>query len=342
MIRIDFGRWGVGHVTQGSRVPYLDLGGTDEPIDFLFRYRGGHNLIARGNAQVVKGREKTGKSAFGVALMVAAMGGSFLQIEPNRDDYTLLWIDTEQDKSTLRERAKAAVKMACEASTGERLRIVTLKGIDPAERLKMTLTAIRGSRPDFVFIDGVVDLCGDFNDNKQSASVTNELMKATEEYRCAILCVIHTNKKDDEARGHLGTILQQKCSEVYEVTKNGGTAIVRQDKCRFADIPDISFQFADDFMLEATPAELSKGDTQKQELQAKFAKLFATASEYTYTELCESYIEQEAASKSTAQKAIKLAVDYGVLEKQGEKRDTRYTYLFPDIQNTYEDEDEDL
>lgn len=338
----DFSRWGSGHIAQAKGVPYLDLDGTDEPIDFLFRYKGKHDLIARGNTQLVKGREKTGKSAIGIALMVAAMKGSFLQIEPNRGDYTLLWIDTEQDKTTLRKRAKAALKMACEASTNDRLQIVTLKGESPSERLKIALTAIRETRPDLVFIDGVVDLCEDFNDNKQSATVTNELLKATEENNCAIICVIHTNKKDEEARGHLGTILQQKCSEVYEVTKNGDTATVRQDKCRFADIPNISFRFADGFTLEEPPTEAAKYDARKQDLQAKFGRLFAEATEYTYKELCESYCEQEAVSKRTAADKIKEAIDFGILARQGEKRETRYTYLFPNVQNEWEDEDEDL
>lgn len=337
---IDFSKWGKGHVTQS--VPYLDLTGEDEPVDFLFCYKGEHNLIARGNLQVLKGREKTGKSSMGVALMVAALKGVFLQIEPNRGDYTLLWIDTEQDRATLRQKGRAALEMAGAPLTSPRVYIITLKGESPAERLKTTLKAIRETKPDFVLVDGAADLCDDFNDSKQSAAVANELLKATEESKCAILCVIHTNKKDDEARGHLGTILQQKCSEVYEVTKQGDTATIRQEKCRFADIPEITFQFADGFTLKEPPTEAAKYDARKQDLQAKFARLFDGVAEYTYKELCESYSEQEASCKSAAQKAIKAAVDFGILEKQGEKRNTRYTYLFPNIQKEYEDEDEDL
>lgn len=98
-------------------------------------------------------------------------------------------VDTEQDKATLRERAKAALKMAHEASSGNRLFIVSLKGENPSERLNLTLTAIQETKPDIVFIDGVVDLCEDFNDNKESTSVTNELLKATEENNCAILAL---------------------------------------------------------------------------------------------------------------------------------------------------------
>lgn len=341
MPRINFTRWGSGHVAQSSGVPYLDLSGTDEPVEFLFR-KDGCGLMARGNLQIVKGREKTGKSAAGIALMVAALKGCFLQIKPDRDDYTILWIDTEQDSSTLRERGKAALKMAGGVSTDDRLWIVALKGESPAERLRLTLEAIREKWPDLVFIDGAVDLCADFNDNKECASVVSELMKATEEYGCAILCVIHTNKKDEEARGHLGTILQQKCSEVYEVTKSGDGAVMRLQKSRFADISPVSFRFADGFMLEEPPTGAEKAYARKQELLAVFGRLFAEATEYTYKELCESYSEQEAVCKSAAQKAISEAVAFGILAKQGEKRETRYTYLFPSVQNKYEDVGEDL
>lgn len=340
MSSLDFSKWGKGHVTQS--VPYLDLDGADEPVEFLFCYKQKHNLIARGNLQVLKGREKTGKSSMGVALMVAALKGGFLQIEPTRDDFTLLWIDTEQDRATLRQKGRAALEMAEEPFNTSGMYIVTLKGEAPAERLKTALKAIQETKPDFVFMDGAADLCDDFNDNKQSAAVANELLKATEKNNCAILCVIHTNKKDDEARGHLGTILQQKSSEVYEVTKQGDAAAVRQEKCRFAGIPEISFRFADGFMLEEPPTEADRMAEQKQKLHDKFKPLFDEAAEYTYKELCEAYREREDVSVSHAKHEIRRAVDFGIVAKQSEKRDTKYTYLFPNVQNGYEDEDEDL
>lgn len=339
-VGIDFSKWGKGHVTQS--VPYLDLTGEDEPVDFLFCYKGEHNLIARGNLQVLKGREKTGKSSMGVALMVAALKGGFLQIEPNRGDYTLLWIDTEQDRATLRQKGRAALEMAGAPLTSPRVYIVTLKGESPAERLKTTLKAIRETGADFVFVDGAADLCDDFNDSKQSAAVADELLKATEENNCAILCVIHTNKKDDEARGHLGTILQQKCSEVYEVTKQGDTANVGQEKCRFADIPDISFRFADGFMLKEPSTAADIMDAREQELRGKFGRLFDGVAEYTYKELCEAYGEQEGVTTRTAAKDVKAATEFCILVKRGEKRETRYSYLFPNIKSEFGDDEDDL
>ena len=39
---------------------------------------------------------------------------------------------------------------------------------------------------------------------------------------------------------------------------------------------------------------------------------------------------------------IKETINFRILVKQGQKRNTRYTYLLPNIQNESEDEDEDL
>ncbi len=332
MKRIDFSRWGRDHTRQGGAVPYLDIEGEDDPIEFLFRYKGEHQLIARGNLQTCKGREKMGKSAAGIMLIVAALGGSFLDLQPQRGDLSVLWIDCEQDRATLRKRAKAALQMAGQASTIDRLKICTLKATEPAQRLETALNAIKETQADFVFLDGAVDLCEDFNDNKAAAKVVDALLKATDEANCSILSVIHTNKKDDEARGHLGTILQQKSSEIYEVSKAGDIARVRQELCRFAAVPDIAFKFGEAFTIE--PAEgsgLTEAQAKRQRLQDSFAKLFDEALEYTYTELYKAYAEQEAKGVRAAKDAIKAAVEAGVIFKNGTKNNTRYTYLFPEL-----------
>ena len=335
MKRIDFSRWGRDHTQQGGAVPYLDIEGEDEPIEFLFRYKGEHLLIARGNLQTCKGREKMGKSAAGIMLIVAALGGSFLDLQPQRGDLSVLWIDCEQDRATLRKRAKAALQMAGQASTIDRLKICTLKATEPAQRLETALNAIKETQADFVFLDGAVDLCEDFNDNKAAAKVVDALLKATDEANCSILSVIHTNKKDDEARGHLGTILQQKSSEIYEVSKAGDIARVRQELCRFAAVPDIAFKFGEAFTIE--PAEGGAYlDAKAQELKDLFAPLFGeTSKQYKHNDLAKAYVERHGGSTKTAQRRIKEATEKAVLFKSDSGQ---YSYLFPDIGDC-EDED---
>ena len=125
--QIDFSHWpkGGAPATEGRAVPYLDIAGEDAPIDYLFTLGGKYGLIARANLHTLQGTKKAGKSAAGLALIVAALKGEFLGITASREDLAVLWIDTEQDKTTLRQKARAVLSMAGLDLPPERLKIVT-------------------------------------------------------------------------------------------------------------------------------------------------------------------------------------------------------------------------
>ena len=328
---IDFSKWEQTSPEENRRekYPILDIYGEDTPIDFLFTLNGAA-FMARGNLQTVKGREKTGKSAFGIALITAALGGEFAGVKPCKDGLKVLWIDTEQDTATLRQRAKAALSMANkEGETPEALTIVPLRGFEASNRAEAVTAAMNSEKPDFVFIDGAVDLCADFNDNKESAATVAALMEQAERCKCALLAVIHTNKKDDEARGHLGTILQQKSSEVYELTRLGDRATVRQKLCRFAGIPDITFRFADDFKLQPTGGGVSEAAAKMEKLKHVFGEVCAGRGEWKYTELVQKYMEMEGVSQRSAKDAISTARKAEILFRNEDGKGVVYTYLFP-------------
>ena len=204
--------------------------------------------MARANLHTLQGTKKAGKSAAGLAFIVAMLKGEFIGIKAAHPDTRILWIDTEQDKSTLRKKGRAVLSMAGLDTQPERLKIVALRGFGgTADAMAATLQAIEENAADFVFLDGVVDLCQSFNDEEKSREVVHK-------YGSAILGLIHTNKYNDEARGHLGAIMQQKSAEIYQVTKESNTAKVSQPFSRFAPVPDFSFSFADDFKI-APPEE---------------------------------------------------------------------------------------
>ena len=276
--------------------------------------------MARNNLHLVRGREKTGKSAFGMLLITAALGGAFLGVRACEESVRTAWIDTEQDRGTLRRKARKAVEMAQDGEKGKRLSVYSLKSLNPAERLKMALEVIRGSGADFVFLDGLADLCADFNDQKECARVVGELVNVAEETRCALLTVVHTSKTDkSEARGHIGAIAQQKAGEVYEVRREPGgrVADVGQVLSRFASVPDLSFEFGDDFALLPAYGGLTKQEEKERvrlnEMQATFGELLAGGKGMSYSELADAYGQLMRCSKSSAQKAISEARREGVL-----------------------------
>lgn len=320
----------------GGAVPYLDIAGEDTPIDFLFSLGGKYGLIARANLHTLQGTKKAGKSAAGLALIVAALKGEYIGITASRENLAVLWIDTEQDKETLRRKARAVLSMAELNAQPERLKIVTLRGYGgPAEALAVTLQAIEDNKADFVFLDGVVDLCQAFNDEEKSRDVVRQLEAYAEKHGAAILGLIHTNKRDNEARGHLGAIMQQKSAEIYQVNKEGDAARVSQPFSRFAPVPPFSFSFADDFKI-APAAEVV--NRVKDETRARFAELFKDANRLTAGELAKRYAEAQGCSTRQAQREIKAAAQADVLFQYQEGRNNFYSFLIPGTDENEEDE----
>ena len=330
---------------NGRIVPYLEIAGEDEPIEYLFTLGDKYGLIARANLHTLRGAPKTGKSAAGLALITAALRGEFIGIKANRDNLAVLWIDTEQDKNTLRQKARAVLDMAGLDTQPEALKVVTLRGYgSPADSLAATLQAIEENAADFVFLDGVVDLCQAFNDEEQSREVVRRLEAHAEQYGAAILGLIHTNKKDDEARGHLGAIMQQKSAEIYQVNKREGESIanVTQPFSRFAPVPGFAFAFADDFKITtAADAQQRANDEALEEMRSTFATLFTGVKKLSKGELKEAYKRAQGCQDRTAEKEIKAAVEADVLYKTQEGRNVYYTYLFPEFSDIA-DEDEDI
>lgn len=334
-IRIDLIPLHNNTAATGLEVPYLDVMGNDDPITFLFYLNETNGILAQANLHTLQGTKKAGKSAAGLAFIVAALKGNFIGIAPDKENISILWIDTEQDRNTLRKKARAVLSMAEIDGQPDNLKIVALRGVgSPALALDLTLKAIEENNPDFVFLDGVVDLCQAFNDEEKSREVVRKLEEYAEKYNTAILGLIHTNKRDNEARGHLGAIMQQKSAEIYQVNKKGDTAQVQQVCSRFAPVPDFAFAFGDDFKIRPAIEALNKA---KEEARKRFMPLFQETQEQTAGQLAANYASKYDCAQRKAEADISEAVNIGVLYKNKIGRNVIYSFLFPAVNSNEEE-----
>ena len=76
-----------------------------------------------------------------------------------------------------------------------------------------------GNKIDLILLDGVADLCVDVKDNVDTRLLTDELMKWSAVYNCAVVGVIHTNFGSKKATGHLGSHLQKKVETLINVER---------------------------------------------------------------------------------------------------------------------------
>ena len=75
-----------------------------------------------------------------------------------------------------------------------------------------------------VVIDGIVDLASaGVNDEAEATALASKLLQWTSENNCHISIVLHENKNDRNAKGHLGSYLVQKAETTISLAKSEHT-----------------------------------------------------------------------------------------------------------------------
>ena len=171
----------------------------------------GHVVCRLGDLSMIIGKAKARKSFF-VSLIV---GQSFDAMPVGKDQ--ILYIDTEQHRghvALVRDRIK---KIANSPLTGK-LRLMPMRRFKP-KHISALIKQYLERCPDLglVIIDGVRDLLGDINDSEASMELSRQMMEWSEIYNVHIMCCLHTNKADNNARGHIGAEFTNKGTTILSV-----------------------------------------------------------------------------------------------------------------------------
>lgn len=233
---------------------------------FLLEY-GGVPFAPLGGIQAITGQKKNGKTFLMCQLMAAILSGDSERMRANlptlklhqstleslEAEPTVLYIDTEMEKLNT-VKVVRRVQWLCGWSyslQNPRLKALWLRAEESnAIRWGKTKQAIVETRPTAIFLDGIRDVIGDFNDNKESADLVSECMKMATEMNCCIFNVLHENPGSEKMRGHLGTELGNKVTDTFvsikEKKDNVVTFTVKQVDARGKDVPDWRYEITDD------------------------------------------------------------------------------------------------
>ena len=212
----------------------------------------GVGLFARDDIHAIKGKQKCGKtSALKVGLAAWMQGQQFRVVSP-LEQPKVLYLDTEQKQSDVKLIVTDVLAMTgLEADyVDSHLAVYALRKRNFELLLDDMRLLIQDFQPDVVVIDGIVEFVASFNDESMAKKLIHELLCIAEERHCAVVCVLHTNKADDDhnMRGHLGTMLAQKAGTVLECKKDRGSSVITVtcSDARHAEMPDWSIMFAED------------------------------------------------------------------------------------------------
>jgi hypothetical protein len=193
-----------------------------------------------GNHSLVIGKKKSRKTLF-IAWYLSQYDGDL-----ERD---VLPFDTEQGKRHV-WKAKQKLKRL----TGKDVPAFYLRGKSPKERRDIIASTIEHwpTRPKIVVIDGIRDLLSNINDPDQCTELMTWLENLTVKHNLHIINVLHQNKTDNNARGHIGSELLNKAETTIELEKDTKTdvTIVRCESSRDKPFDSFAFTHSDEGLPE--------------------------------------------------------------------------------------------
>jgi KaiC/GvpD/RAD55 family RecA-like ATPase len=219
-----------------------------------------------GGIHAITGQAGNGKTMTLAQFMAAILSGEFgnlrYELKDEIERPTVLYIDTEMEEANT-IAVKNRVMTLCGRSINDQADdfiIVMLREVpetvndknekisSSVNRWRMTLKAIYEYKPTAVFIDGLLDVVKDFNDNKECQDTIYKCMQVASHYGISVWCIVHQNPGGEKLVGHLGSFLERKVTDIFQTKKEKNdktgdvTFNVKQLKARGRDVGDWKFR----------------------------------------------------------------------------------------------------
>jgi hypothetical protein len=219
-----------------------------------------------GNFSLLIGKAKSKKTFLATLSMAGALGSKGIFegcLPPGKQK--VVFIDTEQGEYHVNKVGKRVLRLLGGTDIPENFIVYGFRKIYTDTRRSLVEYLIE-THPDIglLIIDGIKDLVHSINDESEATSIADALLRWTEEYGIHIITVLHQNKNDKNARGHLGTELVNKAETVVSVEKEPKTDVskVEVEYSRNKEFAPFGFQ-VDSFGLPEIVEGWKPKDTDK-------------------------------------------------------------------------------
>ena len=179
-------------------------------------------IFTLGNFSAIKGKMKA-KKTFLISLLTSSVirGTDYNEVFIGNlptEKKLVVYIDTEQGTWDSWNCINRIEKMA---GTKDNFMAFNLRPFNPTERCEIIEFIFNKykERIALMIIDGIADLVSALNDELEATRVTSMLLKYTALYNSHISVVIHENKANDYATGHIGSAVLKKAEIIISVTK---------------------------------------------------------------------------------------------------------------------------
>lgn len=184
----------------------------------------GKNIGSLQNYVTFAGIPKSGKSTILAALIstIFLKGDLWdMKLELPKDRQKVAYFDTESADVEFYAQVDKIRKFADVQNISDKILMYQVREDQPSTIRKMIEYCLQvNTDVSVVFIDGLLDLCINYNDEKETRLLTNWLKRITKQYNVLVITVIHLGKKDGETLGHLGSNSDRWAQSTLTITKN--------------------------------------------------------------------------------------------------------------------------
>ena len=311
-----------------------------------------------GEIHIISGKPGNGKTGLMAQLIAATLGGKFGNTIARKvghkvngsDDFhelptRILYVDTEQGEDDTIGFKNRVISMSgvSKEDAKEHLKILRLRDTELAkDRWRKILKAIWQMQPTDIFLDGMLDIVEDYNDQKECQPIIRKCMMMATHYDTSLWAVLHENPMVDKLVGTLGSITQRKVSEIFTVIKVKQADLkpnekrddlpdiyfrVKQNKARGKDVADWLFQYVTNAGGWGQPVEIEDNGTNvvdskeiafMKEADERLKAFNWTSAGATYTEL-ERYLRRSVSGRRAGD-LINIAAEHGIIYKSDKKK----------------------
>ena len=233
---------------------WFEIDVSEDFLDFTDPYKPPRYTLERkgvpfaniGELHVISGKPGHGKTNLMSQLMATLLCGQFgnttYRLSEERPEPIILYIDTEMGKDDTIAIKNRVCSLAGIDYTKpcKQFFILRLRDTEAAaDRWRKILKAIWMVKPTDIFLDGMLDIVEDYNDQKECQPIIRQAMMTATHYDTSMWLVLHENPLVDKLVGSLGSITQRKVAEIFSVRKVNQEQLKPQD--RLPSLPKIYF-----------------------------------------------------------------------------------------------------